>query len=64
MTQRAFGDKVNLDQGSVSRLEHGLLGSIRLYRLAPVLDALGLVRPVKGPAEPPEPSSPLGDMRR
>ena len=43
MTQRVFGLQVDLDQGSVSRLEHGRLRGIRPYRLAPVLSAMGIL---------------------
>jgi len=37
VSQQAFGARVDLDQGSVSRLERGLLPGIRLRKLAPVL---------------------------
>jgi DNA-binding XRE family transcriptional regulator len=43
MTQAKFGERVGLDQGSVSRLERGLLPSIRLDRLAPALRAAGII---------------------
>ena len=44
MTQEAFGRRLGLDQGSVSRLERGKLPGIRLGKVMPVLVEMGLVR--------------------
>ena len=42
MSQEAYGRRVGLDQGSMSRLERGVLPGIRLRKLLPVLRDLGL----------------------
>ena len=71
LSQRALEDRSGVDQTVISRLENGRLVSLRLVRLAALIDALdglGLVgapRPKRTPEEeaafwsaPPDPSPP------
>ena len=57
MSQEAFGRRVGLDQGSVSRLERGVLPGIRLRKLIPILKDMGLTsrRVPRGDSLPEQP---------
>ena len=58
LTQKSFGERVGLDQGSVSRLERGMLPGIRLRKVCPVMAEMGLVR-----RRPPADTPPLATGR-
>lgn len=44
MSQERFGRRVGLDQGSMSRLERGILPGIRLRKVVGILSEMGLFK--------------------